>query len=157
MTISTPFSRCAAVFALTVLAVSPGLATAQATTTADPRDHAHLTAAPKTVTLTFAAPIDPKSATFKVYRFPLEVMMLGDKPMSGAQMDVFAGKEARKMLALGADTAGRVDTGPVSSAPGSKVVIGLKPNLSPGVYVTAWKLSGPGQKTGFVHFHYSNY
>jgi methionine-rich copper-binding protein CopC len=145
--------------AVVIALIGSGAATGTSSTpvSALPQDHAHLRAAPRTVTLTFAAPVNPKSATFKVYRFPLETMMVGDKPMTGAQMDVFAGQEARKMLALKSDTADRMDTGVVTSAPGSQVVIGLKPNLAPGVYVTAWKLSGAVQKTGFVHFHYANY
>ncbi len=121
-----------------------------------PGDHAHVTVAPRSVTLDFTAPIDFKRLTFKVYRFPLSTMMVGDRPMSGAQMDIFASQQARRMLTLKSDTADRVDTGAVESISGRRVVIGLKLNLSPGVYVTAWKLNGSGQKIGFVHFHFVN-
>jgi methionine-rich copper-binding protein CopC len=139
---------------LTVAASAVAAGVSSTPVSALPRDHAHLMTAPKTVTLTFAAPIDPRSVTFRVYRFPLPTMMVGDKPMSGTQMDVFAGQEALKMLALKTDTADRMDTGQVSSAPGSKVVIGLKPDLAPGIYITAWRPNGPGGKIGFVHFHF---
>ncbi|WP_425145135.1 copper resistance protein CopC [Deinococcus sp.] len=153
---SVPPRRAALITAMLATLLA-GLAGSQGVRpTALPADHAHLKAAPTTVTLTFPATVDSRAATFKVYRFPLSSMMAGRRPMTGVQMDVFAAAQARRMLSLTTDTADRMDTGVIGklSSP-NRVVIGLKPNLTPGVYVTAWRVTGPGQppKTGFVHFH----
>ena len=125
--------------------------------TASPSDHAHLMAAPSQVTLTFPKAINLKGAVFKIYVYPLSVMMKGDRAMNGAQMDVFAQAAAQKFLPLERDTANRVDTRRIGTeARTNKVVIGLKKNLKPGVYVTGWSLSSTAQKPsiGFVHFHF---
>jgi methionine-rich copper-binding protein CopC len=125
--------------------------------TATPSDHAHLRTAPSQVTLNFPKAINIKDAVFKVYVYPLSAMMNGDSAMNGAQMDVFAKDAARKFLALKPDTTDRVDTGLIGTkTQTNKVVIGLKTNLKPGIYVTGWSLSSTAQKTstGFVHFHF---
>ena len=125
--------------------------------TASPSDHAHLMAAPSQVTLTFPKAIDLKGAVFKVYAYPLSVMMKGDGAMNGTQMDVFAKAASQKFLALERDTTDRVDTGRIGTeARTNKVVLGLKKNLKPGIYVTGWSLSSTAQKlgSGFVHFHF---
>ena len=115
--------------------------------TATPSDHAHLTAAPSQITLTFPKAVDLKGAVFKVYVYPLSVMMKGDGAMNGAQMDVFAKAASQKFLALERDTTDRVDTGRIGTeARTNKVVLGLKKNLKPGIYVTGWSLSSAAQK-----------
>jgi methionine-rich copper-binding protein CopC len=119
--------------------------------TATPSDHAHLMAAPSQITLNFPKAINLKGAVFKMYVYALSVMM------KGAQMDVFAKAAAPKFLALERDTADRVDTGLIGTkAQTNKVMIGLKKNLKPGIYVTGWNLSSNAQKpsSGFVHFHF---
>jgi methionine-rich copper-binding protein CopC len=125
--------------------------------TATPSDHAHLMVAPSQITLNFPKAINLKGAVFKVYVYPLSVMMKSDGAMNGAQMDVFAKNAAQKFLALERDTADRVDTGLIGTkAQTNTVVIGLKKNLKPGIYVTGWNLSSGAQKSssGFVHFHF---
>jgi methionine-rich copper-binding protein CopC len=125
--------------------------------TASPKDHAHLMAAPSQITLNFPKAINLKGALFKVYFYPLSVMMKSDGAMNGAQMDVFAKAAAQKFMALERDTADRVDTGVIGTeAQTNKVVIGLKTKLKPGIYVTGWRLSSGAQKpsSGFVHFHF---
>ena len=122
----------------------------------NPKDHAHLIAAPKNIMLEFDEAIETKVSSFKVYFYKPETMMKGSKPMSGAQMDDFAEAAAKKFMALKTDTADRMDTGLIAAKnQASKITIGLKPNLKPGVYVIAWKTTSVDThvETGFIHFH----
>ena len=122
----------------------------------NPKDHAHLMTAPKNIVLEFDEAIESKVSSFKVYYYKPETMMKGSKAMSGAQMDDFAEAAAKKFMALKTDTADRVDTGLINTkAQASKVTIGLKAKLKPGVYVIAWKTTSVDThvETGFIHFH----
>jgi copper resistance protein C len=122
----------------------------------NPKDHAHLMTAPKTITLEFDEAIETKVSTLKVYYFKPEAMMKGGKPMTSAQMDDFSEAAAKKFMALKTDTADRMDTGLIGAKnQASKVTLGLKPNLKPGVYVVAWKTTSVDThvETGFIHFH----
>jgi methionine-rich copper-binding protein CopC len=146
-----------AALTLATLAFGQGGSITATPVTATPSDHAHLITAPTRVTLTFPKAVNLKGAVFKVYVYPLSVMMKGDGAMSGAEMDVFAKAAARKFLAIKRDTTDRVDTGLIGTKSlTSQVVIGLKTNLKPGVYVTGWSITSNAQKpsTGFVHFHF---
>jgi copper resistance protein C len=121
-----------------------------------PKDHANLMTAPKNIVLEFDEAIETKISSFKVYSYKPESMMKGGTAMTGAQMDDFAEAAAKKFMALKTDTADRMDTGLISTkAQTSKVTIGLKANLKPGVYVIAWKTTSVDThvETGFIHFH----
>ena len=121
-----------------------------------PKDHANLMTAPKNIMLEFDEAIETKISSFKVYYFKPAAMMKGSRAMTGAQMDDFAEAAAKKFMALKTDTADRMDTGLVNTtAQASKVTIGLKANLKPGVYVIAWKTTSVDThvETGFIHFH----
>jgi copper resistance protein C len=122
----------------------------------NPKDHAHLMTAPKNIMLEFDEAIETKISSFKVYYYKPEAMMKGGKPMTGAQMDDFAETAAKKFMGLKTDTADRMDTGLINTkAQTSNVMIGLKANLKPGVYVIAWKTTSVDThvETGFIHFH----
>jgi copper resistance protein C len=122
----------------------------------NPKDHAHLMAAPKNIMLEFDEAIETKISSFKVYYYKPEAMMKGGKAMTGAQMDDFAEAAAKKFMAMKTDTADRMDTGLINTkTQTSKVTIGLKANLKPGVYVIAWKTTSIDThiETGFIHFH----
>jgi copper resistance protein C len=126
----------------------------------NPPDHAHLMAAPKNIMLEFDEAIETKISNFKVYYYKPESMMKGSKAMTGAEMDDFAESAAKKFMALKTDTADRMDTGLISTkSQASKVTIGLKANLKPGVYVIAWKTTSVDThvETGFIHFHLSGH
>jgi copper resistance protein C len=125
-----------------------------------PKDHAHLMTAPKNIVLEFDEAIESRVSTFKVYYYKPESMMKGSKAMTGAQMDDFAEAAAKKFMALKADTADRMDTGLINTkTQATKVTIGLKTNLKPGVYVIAWKTTSVDThvETGFIHFHLSGH
>ncbi len=127
--------------------------------TAMPADHAHVTTAPKTVTVGFDEKFAAKSAMFKVYYLPPSSMMKNGKMMNAGQMDDVAEATMNKYVTAKTDTSARVDAG-VVKAPGAgavvdKVLINLKPNLQPGVYVTMWQLKASDGDVvkGFIHFH----
>jgi copper resistance protein C len=125
----------------------------------NPKDHAHLKTAPKSITLEFDEAIETKVSTIKVYFYKPEAMMIGNKVMTGAQMDDFAEAAAKKIMALKADTADRMDTGLIGAKnQASKITIGLKANLKAGIYVVAWKTTSVDThvETGFIHFHLEN-
>jgi copper resistance protein C len=122
----------------------------------NPKDHAHLKIAPKNITLEFDEAIETKVSTIKVYYYKAETMMTGGKMMTGAQMDDVAEVAAKKILVLKSDTADRMDTGLIgANNQASKVTIGLKAKLKPGIYVVAWKTISVDThvETGFIHFH----
>ncbi len=141
----------------TVLLIALGVALAHSTVkTATPADHAHVTTAPKTVTVGFDEKFAAKSAIFKVYYLPMTSMMKNGKMMNPGQMDDVAEAATNKYLNA-KDTSARVDTGmQKTTAATTKVVINLKPGLKPGVYVTMWKLKAADGDTvtGFIHFHF---
>jgi methionine-rich copper-binding protein CopC len=121
-----------------------------------PKDHAHLMTAPKTVVIEFDEALETSVSRFRVYRYELASMMKGNKPMTGAQMDDFAEAAAKTILSRKSDTADRMDTGLVATKrQSSKVTIGLKSALKPGIYVVAWRATSVDThvETGFLHFH----
>jgi copper resistance protein C len=134
-----------------------GVALAHSTVkTATPADHAHVTVAPKTVTVGFDEKFAVKNAVFKVYYLSMQSMMKNGKPLNPGQMDDVAEAATNKYLNA-KDTSARVDTGmQKTAATTTKVVINLKPGLKPGVYVTMWKLKAADGDTvtGFIHFHF---
>ena len=141
-----------------VIAIS-GMVLAHSTVkTAIPADHAHVTTAPKTVSVGFDEKFSAKSAVFKVYYLPPSSMIKNGKMMNPGQMDDVAEATMNKYVTAKTDTAARVDTGMVKSpsAMVDKMVIKLKPNLQPGVYVTMWQLKASDGDTvkGFIHFHF---
>ena len=122
----------------------------------NPKDHAHLMTAPKNIMLEFDEAVETKVSTFKVYYFKPETMMKNGKAMTGAQMDDFSEAAAKKFMALKTDTADRMDTGLINTkSQATKITLGLKANLKPGVYVIAWKTTSVDAhvETGFIHFH----
>ncbi len=142
---------------ITVFATLAGFALGHSNIkSSNPKDHAHLMTAPKNIMLEFDESIETKVSSFKVYFYKPESMLKSNKPMTGAQMDDFAEAAAKKFMALKTDTADRMDTGLINTkAQTSKVTIGLKANLKPGVYVIAWKTTSVDThvETGFIHFH----
>jgi copper resistance protein C len=121
-----------------------------------PADHAHVTTAPKTVSVNFDEKFSSQSAVFKVYYLPMTSMMKNGKMINAGQMDDVAEAAMNKFVDLKQDTSSRVDTGmQKATAMTTKVVLNLKPGLKPGVYVTMWKLKADDGDTvkGFIHFH----
>jgi methionine-rich copper-binding protein CopC len=144
--------------ALTLLLTISSFVLADSTMqSAIPADHAHVTVAPKTVTINFDEKFAVKGAIFKVYYLPMSSMMKNGKPLNPGQMDDVAEATMNKYLTLKTDSSSRVDAGlQKSTALTKKVVINLKPSLELGVYVTMWKLKAVDNDivTGFMHFHY---
>ena len=125
--------------------------------TAIPADHAHVTAAPKTVTVGFDEKFNSQSAVFKVYYLPMSSMMKNGKVLNPGQMDDVAEAAMNKFVDLKKDTSSRVDTGMQKTATmTTKAVLNLRSGLQPGVYVTMWKLKASDGDTvkGFIHFHF---
>jgi hypothetical protein len=147
-----------ALIALAGIAVVSSFALAHSTITgATPADHAHVKTAPKTVSINFDEKFAAGSAVFKVYYLPETAMMKNGKMMNPGQMDDVAEATMNRFVNAKTDTSARVDAGMVkaTSSMVDKVVINLKPNLKPGVYVTMWSLKaadGDAVK-GFIHFH----
>jgi copper resistance protein C len=149
-----------ALLSTTVIALV-GLALAHSNLKASsPKDHAHIMTAPKTITLEFDEAVETKVSTFKVYYYKMDAMMKGGKAMTGAQMDDFSEAAAKKIIAMKSDTAERMDSGLVNTkAQATKITLGLKPNLKPGIYVVAWKTTSVDThvETGFMHFHFDGH
>jgi methionine-rich copper-binding protein CopC len=144
--------------ALAGLAALSSLAFAHSTIkSAVPADHAHVKTAPKTVSLSFDEKFAASSAVFKVYYLPESAMMKNGKMMNPGQMDDVAEATMNKYVSAKTDTSARVDAGMVKATSSSvdRVVINLKPNLKPGVYVTMWSLKAADGDSvkGFIHFH----
>ncbi len=143
--------------AAALLAISSFVLAHSTVKTAIPADHAHVTTAPKTVTVGFDEKFAAKSAIFKVYYLPMSSMMKNGKMMNPGQMDDVAEATMNKYVTAKTDTSARVDAGVVksSSAMVDKVVINLKPKLEVGVYVTMWQLTASDGDVvkGFIHFH----
>jgi copper resistance protein C len=148
----------AAVLLAAFAASLPGFVLAHAEIkSSNPKDHAHLKVAPKTVMIDFGEGVETKLSKFGVYFMPAESMMKGGKMMTGAQMDDVVEANFKKFLNRKTDGADRVDTGLVNtSAQSEKVTIALKPNLKPGVYIIAWKVIAVDTHTtsDAIHFHF---
>jgi copper resistance protein C len=149
-----------ALLSTTVIALV-GLALAHSNLkSSSPKDHAHVMTAPKTITLEFDEAIETKVSTIKVYYYKSETMIRGGKMMTAAQMDDVAEAAAKKIIAMKSDTADRMDTGVINTkAQATKITLGMKANLKPGVYVIAWKTTSVDThvETGFIHFHFDGH
>ena len=123
-----------------------------------PKDHAHVTVMPKTVSLTFDEPLETKLSTFKIIYAMPETMMKNGKMISSSAMDDVAEKLANKAIDTKTVSEDRVDAGyaPGTPAQTKTVTLALKPGMKqPGVYVVAFQVTSVDThvEKGFIHFH----
>ena len=126
--------------------------------TSEPAANTTVTAELTGVTLKFTEPLETKFSIFKAYRLDAAVDMSADNAWQ--RINGLAGALVSEVLTsrTDGDAEARVDTGlKAADARSAEVVIDLKQDLQPGLYVVMWRVLSIDTHTtqGFTVFEYA--